>query len=142
MSLDQAFPQPAPNAEPRLDAGHPACVVLVIIAKKVQQPVQCKHAQFGLKPMTCGARLTPRHTQRNHDISDVTGIVARERKHIRCTVFASVTPVEATNSRIGDEHDGHGSARAGGSHRRQPSGQSRRTNATAGDHLDREVGPT
>ena len=142
MSLDQAFPQPGPNAEPRLDAGHPACVVVVIIAKKVQQPVQCKHAQFRLKPMTCVARQTPRPTQRNHDISDVTGNVVRERKHVRCMVFASVTPVEPTNSRIGDEHHGHGSARAGGSHRRQPSGQSGRTSAPAGDHLDREVGPT
>ena len=142
MSLDQACPQPAPNAEPRLDAGHPACVVLVIIAKKVQQPVQCEHAQFRLQPMTRVARLTPRHAQRNHDISDVTGIVVRERKHVRCTVFASVAPVERTNSRIGDEHHGHGSARAGGSHRREPLGQSGRTDAPAGDHLDREVGPT
>ena len=116
MSLDQAFPQPGPNAKPRLDAGHPAGVVLVIIAKKVQQPVQCKHAQFRLKPMSRVARLSARHTQRNHDISNVTGIVVRERKHVRHTVFAPVTPVERTNSRIGDQHHGHGSARAGRSH--------------------------
>lgn len=142
MSLNQAFTEPAPNAEPRFDAGHPACVVLVIIAKKVQQPVQCKHAQFRLKPMSRVARLTPRHTQRNHDIADVTGIVVRERKHVRCTILVSVTPVERTNSRIGDEHHGHGSARSDGCDRRQPSGQSWRTNAPAGDHLDREVGST
>ena len=83
MSLDQAFSQPGPNAEPCLDAGHQADVTLVIIAKKVQQPVQCKHAQFRLKPMSRVARLTPRHTHCNHDISNVTGIVVRKRKHVR-----------------------------------------------------------
>jgi hypothetical protein len=141
MSLDQAFPQSAPDPEPRLDAGHSACVVLVIIAKKVQQAVQCQHAQFRLKPVSRVARLTPRHAQPNHDISDVTGIVIREGKHVRYTVFASVTPVERANSRISNEHHGHGAARSDGSQRRKPSGQSRRTDAPAGHHLDREGGP-
>ena len=34
-SLDQALGQPAPAPEPALEAGHPAVVALVIIAKKV-----------------------------------------------------------------------------------------------------------
>ena len=61
MSLDQSLGQPATPAEPRLDAGHAAPVALVIIAKKVQEPVQGQHPQLVLEGMAGLLRLTAGH---------------------------------------------------------------------------------
>ena len=97
MSLDQAFPQSAAHVKPRLDAGHLAAVVLVIIAKKMQQSVQRQDAKFGLKPVSGVLCLTPRYPERNHDISKETRLLTWKRQHIRCAILASVTTVERAN---------------------------------------------
>ena len=141
MSLDQAFPQPAADTKPGLESGHLACIAVVIIAKKVQQSVQCQNAELGLETVSRTARLAPSHAHRNHDISNVPSIFARERQHVRYMVFAPVPPVERANLRIRHENHCDGTPRARGSDRRKPSGQSGSARPSAGDNLDSQPRP-
>jgi len=71
VSFDQSLAQPAAAAQPGFQAGHAAPVALVIIAKKVQQPVQGQHPKLVLEGMTGLFRLTARHTRRNHHVAEI-----------------------------------------------------------------------
>ena len=75
MSLDQSLAQPAAPAEPRLDAGHAAPVALVIIAKKVQQPVQGQHPKLVLEGMTAVGRLPPGDSGGDDHVAKITRFV-------------------------------------------------------------------
>jgi hypothetical protein len=47
--FDQPLAQATPPAKALLEPSHPTIIVLVIIPKEVQQAMQRKHADFGLK---------------------------------------------------------------------------------------------
>ena len=66
---DQTFLQPALTAQPFLEPSHAAVVVLVVVAEKVQQPVQGEHAQFGQLRVARIAGLAAGDAARDHDIA-------------------------------------------------------------------------
>ena len=90
---------PPRTAEPRLDAGHAARVALVIIAKKVQQPVQGQHAKLVLERMPGSRRLPAGHPGGNHHVAEMIRVAAGERQDIGCTEFATVSPVQRADTR-------------------------------------------
>ena len=142
MSLDQAFIQSTSAAEPGLQARHTSVIALVIIAKKMQQSVERQHPQLGLERVSRLEGLPARDACRNHDISEVTGVLAGKRQDVRRMVFAPVTTIDRTNTGVGDNRDGNRTPRAGRGYQRQPATQSGRANARIIDHLDRQVRPT
>src|SRR5688572_31553632 len=77
-ALDQAFAQSAPAAQPPLEPPHPAIILFVIIAKKVQQAMQRQDPEFGAERVAGGSRLPPRNSQRNHHIAELAGLPGRE----------------------------------------------------------------
>ena len=76
--LDQAFAQATLPAQTTFDPGHPAVIPLVIIAKKVQQPVQREDSELDLKRMAGLLSLTPRNSAGDHDFAEKTGLLSRK----------------------------------------------------------------
>jgi hypothetical protein len=76
--LDQTFAQATLPAQTTLNPGHPAVISLVIIAKKVQQAVQCQHAQLDLNRVSRPSRLTPCNSAGNHDFAEKPRFVRGE----------------------------------------------------------------
>jgi hypothetical protein len=81
--LDQTFAQATLSPQTTLNPGHAAVIVLVIIAKKVQQAVQGQHPQFDLDRVASLPGLTPRNSARYHDFPEETGLLGREGQHVR-----------------------------------------------------------
>jgi hypothetical protein len=80
--LDQAFAQATLSAQTTFDPGHPAVILFVIIAKKVQQAVQGQHPQLDLEPMAGLPGLAARNSARYHDFAEKTGLLGRKREHV------------------------------------------------------------
>ena len=76
--LDQAFAQATLPAQTTFDPGHPAVIPLVIIAKKVQQPVQREHPELDLNRMAGLPSLAARNSAGNHDFAEKTGLLSRK----------------------------------------------------------------
>ena len=76
--LDKAFAQATLPAQTTFDPGHPAVIPLVIIAKKVQQPVQRKDPQLDLNRMAGLPSLAARNSAGNHDFAEKTGLLSRK----------------------------------------------------------------
>jgi hypothetical protein len=120
VSLDQSFPQPAARAQSGFDTCHPAVIALVIIAKKVQQPVQRQNPKLRLDRVARLPGLPAGDAGRNYDIAEVAGILGGKRKDVRYTEFAPVTVIQRPDAGVRDDGDSDGSAGTSRRHGRQP----------------------
>jgi hypothetical protein len=77
-TLDQPFKEARLAAEPAFEPSHAAVIVLVIIAKKVQKPMQGEDAQLGGQGMPGFPGLAPRNSHRDHDIAQLPGFFRGE----------------------------------------------------------------
>ena len=127
-AFDQPLAQPALAAQARLEAGHPAVIALVIIAKKVQQAVQRQHPKLGrradARPAAPDGRATPAAITTSPSSPRLLG---RKRQHVGRLRPCAVSAVERADARVGDHRDGHRAARAGRRDRCEPARQPGRT---------------
>src|SRR3990167_2022686 len=109
MPLDQAFTQAPAGARPSLQSSHLSRVVLVIIAKEVEEPVQSQDAHFRPERMPRRPRLPPGHAGGDDDIAQVSAFLGRpappppiggggKRKDIGGAILAAISPVEQTDA--------------------------------------------
>ena len=70
-ALDQSFFEPGLLAKARFHARHLAIIGLVIVAQKMQQPVQRQHAQLDRLRVPRLARLPACDSTRDDDIAQV-----------------------------------------------------------------------
>jgi hypothetical protein len=81
--FNQPLDEPALAAQPPFQASHPAVIVLVIIAKKVQQTMQRQHPQLNCQGVAGLPGLTARNSRSYHDIANVAGLAGGKREHVR-----------------------------------------------------------
>ena len=147
--FDQALVQTALPAEPGLEAGHPAVIVLVIIAEQVQESVQRQHPQLGLKGMPGIARLPACDAGGDDDVTQVPTLFGRpaspkpigrgrEREDVGRRVLSAVLTVEQTHPTV--RHDSHRDrpTRAGRRHSGQPDAKSGGPDTPACDNVNVE----
>src|SRR5215207_3496715 len=100
-------------AEPRLRARHRPLVVriVVVVTKKVEETVQCKDSQLGLKRVPRFASLARGHPARDYEIAQplILGAGATtsafEAENVGSEILVTVASVEGAHSGIGDERD-------------------------------------
>ena len=80
--LDQPFAQAALAAQPALEPCHPAVVVLVIIAKQMQQSMQREHPQFGLQAVAGLPGLPAAQRRGDHDVAEIARLVGGKRQDV------------------------------------------------------------
>jgi hypothetical protein len=78
MSFDQPLAQAALASQAAFKARHPAVIVLVIIAKKVQKAMQGEHPDLGLKRVPSLAGLAPCHAKGDDDVAQAALFLCRE----------------------------------------------------------------
>ena len=86
--------QSARPAQALFESSHFAVVALVIIAKKVQQPVQGKHPKFRGQAVPRRIGLTACNTKGDHDIAELAWLIRREREDIGRNVFAAIAAIQ------------------------------------------------
>lgn len=84
----------------------------MIVTKQVKQPVEGKHAQLGLKRMSCLARLARRHaggddqvTQRTFAVRGSVFGIGREAQDVSGVVLTAVTAVQHAHAPVGHQRD-------------------------------------
>ena len=153
MPFDQPGRQPAANAQPGLDAGHPPGVALVIIAKEVQQAVESQDTHFSTQRMARLRRLRTGHADPDDDVAQPALLIGPappkrrrrgggKRQDVRRAILPPELFVERANALVGNESNRHASARRGGSDCGQPPGQARSPDATHRHDFDIETEPT
>ena len=104
----------------------------MVVAEKVQQPVQREHPQLGLIRMTGRLGLAPGDAGRDDDIAQpLIFVVVGKREDVGRLVFAAILAVERAHAGIAHEGDAD---LAGGARRRrrgEPTGQAAVANGTA-----------
>jgi len=143
--FNQPLDEPALAAQAPLQASHPAIIVLVIIAKKVQQAMQGQHPQLDCHGMAGLPGLTGCNSCSNHDIAEFTRLLGGERQHVCYPVFTSVTTIQRADTGIRHDRHRHLAAGAGGGHRLEPARQPRgpqgaRSHDVDNQELRRRVG--
>jgi hypothetical protein len=98
---------------------------VVVVAEKVQQPVEREHAKLGLKRVAGFTRLPLRHSCRNHNVAEeligiCDGRSRSERKHIGCTVTTAELAIERAHPHVAYERDGDVTHRPAWCHPFQP----------------------
>ena len=93
-------------AQALLEPSHLAAIPLVIIAKKVQQTVQGKHPKLGREAVPGKRGLAPRNSKRDHHIAKLPRFFRRKRQNIRRRILPSISPVEFTYARVGNDGNG------------------------------------
>ena len=73
--FDQSLAETALETKAAFQPSHPAIIVFVIIAKKMQQTMERKHTKLSLHRVACLDRLTGRNSCSNHDIAQRTRLV-------------------------------------------------------------------
>ena len=91
---------------------HPAIIVFVIIAKKVQQTMKGEHPKLSLHRVPRFDRLTGCNPSRDHDIAESARLACGKRQDVGCAIFPTKTAVEGAYAGIGDHRDGDRSAGA------------------------------
>jgi len=105
--FNQPLDEPALTAQAPFQASHPAIIVLVIIAKKVQQAMKGQHLQLDWQGVPGLLGLTGCNPRCDHDIAEISGFLSRERQHIGCRVFAAVLAVQRTHACVRNHRHGH-----------------------------------
>src|SRR5687768_11075474 len=136
LTLYQSFTQPALAAQPPLDSRHPALILLVIVAKQVEQTMQCKHTQLRLQRMPGIARLSAGHSGGDDHIPQLSRLAGWKRKYIGRAIFAAVSSIEGAHTRIGNDGDRHGPTRACRNDGLKPAPQPGRPHARRRHDLD------
>jgi hypothetical protein len=109
--FNQPLDESALAAQSPLQASHPAIIVLVIIAKKVQQAMQGQHPQLDRQRMAGLTGLTGRNSRSYHDIAEFAGLPGAERQHVRYPVFTAVTVIQRADTGVWNDRHGHLAAR-------------------------------
>jgi hypothetical protein len=109
--FNQPLDEPALAAQSPLQASHPAIIVLVIIAKKVQQAMQRQHPQLDRQGMAGLTGLTGRNSRCNHDIAEFARLAGGKRQHVRYPVFAAVAVIQRADTGVRNDRHGHLAAR-------------------------------
>ena len=109
--FNEPLDEPALTAQAPFQASHPAIIVLVIIAKKVQQAMQGQHPQLDRQGMPGLPGLTGRNPRRNHDIAEFAGLPGSKRQHVCYPVFAAVTMIQRADPGVRNDSHGHLAAR-------------------------------
>ena len=125
-SFNQPLDKPALAAQAPLQASHPAIIVLVIIAKKVQQAMQGQHPQLDRQRVAGLPGLTGRNSCCYHDIAEFAWLCRWKGEHVRYAVFVAVSVIERAHAGIGHERHRHLAASAGGGDALEPVRESRR----------------
>ena len=86
----------------------------MIIAKKVQQPVQGKHPKLGAKTMPGRSRLAPCNVQRNHDIAELAGLIGGKRQDVGGNVFVTIATIQLPHAMVRSYRNRDSTPRAGG----------------------------
>ena len=125
-AFNQPLDEPALEAQAPFEASHPAVIVLVIIAKKVQQAMQRQHSKLDRDGMPGLPRLTARNSCRNHDIAEFPWLVGGKGQDVGSHVLASVSLIERAHARVRDHCHGDDTPRPGRRDLLKPPGQPRR----------------
>jgi hypothetical protein len=137
--LDQPFAQATLPPQTTLEAGHPAVISLVIIAKKMQQPMQSEDAQLDMQRMPGLARLTAGNSTGNHDFAEKPGLLSREGQHVSSNVFAAISAVELADAPVRHDCYGHHTPRPFRCCRLQPACETGCAKAALAHDLDIET---
>ena len=76
--FNQPLDEPALAAQSPLQASHPAIIVLVIIAKKMQQAMQRQHPQLDSERVPGLTGLAGRNSRSYHDIAQLARLPGRK----------------------------------------------------------------
>ena len=136
--FNQPLDEPALAAQAPLQANHPAIIVLVIIAKKVQQAMQGQHPQLDGQGMAGLPGLTGRNSCSDHDIAEFTRLLGGERQHVCYPVFTSVTMIQRADTGIPHDRYRHLAAGASGCDGLEPVGQPRSPYGAGCHNIDNE----
>ena len=111
--------------QPPLESFHLPVILLVIIAKQMQQAVEREDPQFGLERVSSLPGLSPCDTAGNHNVSKKVACYVRcwKRQDIRRRVFLSVLAIEGAYAHIGNDRHAHRAAHPSRSHLLQPPGK-------------------
>jgi hypothetical protein len=89
---------------------HPAIIVFVIIAKKVQQTMEGQDPKLSLHRVPRLDRLPGCNPCRDHDIAESAGLARGKRQNVGCPIFPTKTAVERAYAGVRDHGDGDRSA--------------------------------
>jgi hypothetical protein len=138
--FNQPLDEPALAAQAPFQASHPAIIVLVIIAKKMQQAMQSQDPELDRARVPRLPGLAAGKSFSNHDIAKIARLASGKREHVRYPVLAAVTAIQRADAGIGDNGHRHLAPGSGGCNGLQPVVQPRRTNSARRNHMDDKGG--